>query len=103
MPDLRELTITKVPSLIENNTEEDKLMSDMAMDIGKQVAHHIKTMYPEAVVSSSFLVSVRNCTYNEIMAAIKVNEEGEIIRRITKRKERRRTETKLFKKMREDY
>ena len=103
MPDLRELTITKVPSLIENNTEEDKLMSDMAMDIGKQVAHHIKTMYPEAAANSSILLSVRNCTYNEIMAAIKVNEEGDIIRRITKRKKLRRAETKLFKKMREDY
>jgi hypothetical protein len=49
--------------------DDRELLKEVAMDIGKQVAHHIETMYPEAVkaASSTFLLSVRNCTYNEIM------------------------------------
>jgi len=97
---MNELVIAKVPARIENSVEADKLISDMAMDIGKQVAHHIKTMYPEAIVNSSFLISVRNCTYNEIMSAIKVNAEGEIIERLDKRKKNRRLEVRLFKELR---
>lgn len=52
--------------------DDPDLIKAIAMDIGKQVAHHIETMYPEAVraASSTFLLSVRNTTHNEIMAAI---------------------------------
>jgi hypothetical protein len=48
------------------------LMKAWAMDIGKQVAHHIETMYPEAVkaASSTFLLSVRNLVHNEVIAAM---------------------------------
>ena len=46
------------------------LLKLIAMDIGKSVAHHIEIMYPEAVsaASSTFLLSVRNHTYNEFVA-----------------------------------
>ena len=47
----------------------------VARDIGKQVANHIEIMYPDAVkaASSTFLLSVRGCVHNEIMAAIDSN------------------------------
>ena len=48
----------------------------VAMDIGKQVAFHIESMYPDAVkaASSTFLLSVRNSVHNEIIAAIESDE-----------------------------
>jgi hypothetical protein len=47
----------------------------MAMEIGKDVAFYIETQFPEAVsaASSSFLLSLRNHTYNSIMGAIQSN------------------------------
>lgn len=58
---------------------ERALIKQIAMDIGKQVAFHIETMYPEAVAaaSSTFLLSVRNCTHNAIMCAIESEFSGE--------------------------
>ena len=52
-------------------TDEDSIKR-MAREIGKNVAFYVETMYPEAVkaASSSFLLSVRNHTYNTIMGAI---------------------------------
>ena len=49
--------------------DDRDLVKAVAMDIGKEVAAHIEIMYPEAVkaASSTFLLSVRNCTYNSIM------------------------------------
>ena len=66
------------------------LLRAWAMDIGKEVAHHIETMYPEAVkaASSTFLLSVRNCVHNEIIAAMEspANVEGRIEARAKFRK-----------------
>ena len=47
------------------------IIKAVALDIGKEVASRIETMYPEAVNASgsSFLLSVRNCVYNEVMMA----------------------------------
>jgi hypothetical protein len=44
----------------------------VAMDIGKNVSCYIEVMYPESVKASSstFLLSVRNSIYNEIMHAL---------------------------------
>jgi hypothetical protein len=52
--------------------ESRDLIKAIAMDIGKEVAHHIEIMYPEAVksASSTFLLSVRGCVCNNIMGAI---------------------------------
>jgi hypothetical protein len=59
--------------------DEKDLIRAVAMDIGKQVAHHIEMMYPEAVkaASSTFLLSVRNCTHNEIVAWLETNMDTE--------------------------
>lgn len=78
------------------------LVREIAMDIGKAIVHHIDTMYPDAAAAcpSTFRLSVRNSTYNEIMAAIKVNDEGQIIARLAKRKQQRRRSRAFYKKLR---
>lgn len=70
----------------------------IAMDIGKAVAHHIETMYPAAVkaASSTFLLSVRNCTHNEIMAALETTFEPEIVERLAQRKKQRRKIKRMY-------
>ena len=81
----------------------DDLIRKVAMDIGKEVAVHIETMYPDAVAytSKTLLISVRNSIYNEIMAAIQVNDEGKIIARLEGRKTFRRRQKAAYKKIRE--
>lgn len=79
-----------------------QLVSDIAMDIGKQVVQHIETMYPKAVAaaSSTFKTSVRNCVHNEIMAAIEISSEIQIRRRLSERKRHRRKIKKAYKNVR---
>jgi hypothetical protein len=68
------------------------IVKAIAMNIGKDVAFHIETMYPLAVsaTSRSMLLSVRNAVYNEIMAALDVTDETEILARLQRRKAHRR-------------
>ena len=79
-----------------------ELVSAIAMDIGKAVVHHIETMYPAAIAAcpSTFKLSVRNWTHNEIMAAIEVNDEGQIVARLKRRKDDRRKIKAIYKKIR---
>lgn len=79
-----------------------ELVREIAMDIGKTVVHHIEIMYPNAVEAcpSTFKLSVRNCTYNQIMAAIEVSDEGQIIARLRERKKHRRDTRAAWKKIR---
>lgn len=78
------------------------IVKEIAMDIGKAVAAHIETMYPNAVkaTSSTFLLSVRNTTYNEIMAALDFTDENEIHNRLDTRKAWRRKYKAAWKKIR---
>lgn len=80
-----------------------ELVKEIAMDIGKEIAAYIEVMYPKAVTatSSTFLLSVRNSVYNEIMAAIDVNDQGQIIARLQERKKFRRWWKAAYKKIRE--
>lgn len=66
--------IPKTAIVKHNDTD---LIKAVAMDIGKEVAHHIETMYPNAVkaASSTFLLSVRNSTYNNIMSWLVIDAE----------------------------
>jgi hypothetical protein len=68
------------------------IIREIAMDIGKATAHHIKTMYPDAVkaTSENMLLSVRNTVFNEIMAALEVIDEDAIRERLAERKRHRR-------------
>lgn len=78
------------------------VVKDIAMDIGKAVAAYIEVQYPAAVSStrSTFLLSVRNCTYNEIMAALETTDEGAIRRRLAERKAFRRKWRAQWRKIR---
>jgi len=72
------------------------------MDIGKEVVAYIEVQYPKAIeaTSSTFKLSVRNCIYNQIMAAIEVNDAGEITARLETRKKFRRQWTAAWRKIR---
>ena len=74
------------------------LIKAIAMDIGKEVVHHVEVMYPAAVTAtpSTFKLSVRNHVYNEIMAAIAVTDEGQIVTRMADRKKFRRRMKRAF-------
>lgn len=85
-------TTANLPAIPQQPIPPD-LVKEMAMDIGKEVAAYIERQYPEAVkaTSSTFLLSVRNATYNEIIAAIGTSDADEIKERLARRKlERRR-------------
>lgn len=75
-----------------NHSIPRDLLKDLAMDVGKEVAVYIERMYPKAVeaTSSTFLLAVRNCIHNEIVATMGLSSVGEIERRLEWRKKDRR-------------
>lgn len=79
------------------------LIKEIALDVGKEVAAHIETMYPQAVAAtpSTFLLSVRNKVYNQIMAAIEDQDEDAIRERLRRRAQERRQLKAQWKKNRE--
>jgi hypothetical protein len=79
-----------------------RFVKEIAMDIGKEVVAYVEVMYPKAIeaTSSTFKLSLRNCIYNQIMAAIEVTEEGQIIARLKDRKKFRREWTAAYRKIR---
>jgi hypothetical protein len=95
--------MAEVPAIKTEGPWSRELVKEIAMDIGKEVAAYIEVMYPEAVkaTSSTFLLSVRNSIHNEIMAAIEVNDQGQIRARIKDRKKFRREWKAAYKKIRE--
>lgn len=95
-------TGTRLPAVPSPPLSRD-LVKEIAMDIGKEVAAHIEVMYPKAVeaASSTFLLSVRNCTYNEIMAALETIDEEAIRERLKTRKSFRRKWKATYRGFRE--
>lgn len=79
-----------------------EIIQAIAMDIGKEVVAYIEVQYPKAIEASSstFKLSVRNCIHNQIMAAIEVNDAGEIAARLETRKKFRRQWTAAWRKIR---
>jgi hypothetical protein len=80
-----------------------ELIKEIAMDIGKEVAAYIEVMYPAAVqaTSGTFLLSVRNSTYNEIMAALAITDPDQIRKHLRDRKAFRRNWKASAKRVRE--
>lgn len=78
------------------------LIRAVAADIGKAVAHHIETMYPDAVTATSknMLVSVRGSVQNEIMAALTTVDETAIRARLAERKAARRRSKAFYRDLR---
>ena len=68
------------------------LVKGIAMDIGKEVVAYVERLYPQAISAtpSTFQISLRNCIYNEIIAALAVTDPDEIIKRLALRKAQRR-------------
>lgn len=93
--------MSQVPA-IANPTWSIALVRDVAMDIGKEVAAHIEAMYPAAVLETgpSMLLSVRNCVFNEIIAALDTTDEDAIRARLARRKALRRASTAASAKAR---
>lgn len=93
--------MAQVPAQV--NIAED-LVRQIAMDIGKEAVAYVEVMYPQAIeaTSSTFKLSLRNHIYNEIMAAIKVNDAGEIVARLADRKKFRRSWVAAYRKMRRE-
>lgn len=79
-----------------------ELVKAIAMDIGKETVAYVEIMYPKAIdaTSSTFKLSLRNHIYNEIMAAIKVTDEGKVVARLADRKSFRRWWTAAYRKIR---
>lgn len=65
-----------------------ELIKEIARDIGDAAVVHVETMYPAAVEAtpSTFKISLRNCIFNEILAAVDVNDAGQVVARIRDRK-----------------
>jgi len=76
----------------EADNPQRALVKGIAMDIGKEVVAYVERQYPQAVsaASSTFRLSLRNCIYNEIMAALEITDEAEILARLERRKKDRR-------------
>lgn len=87
---------------VVNQNVDRELVSRIAMDIGKAVVSHIRTMYPQAYAAmpKSGHLSLRNCVYNEIMAAINVTDAIEIEERIKQRAFDRKTTHKIYEAVR---
>ena len=77
---------------------DDDLIRRIAMDIGKQVVAHIDHAYPEmfrAVAAKSARLSIRNATFNAIMAAMTAADEGRSEERIRQHENHRKTMRRL--------
>ena len=76
-----------------------ELVKQIAMEIGKEVASHIETMYPQAVeaTSKNMLLSVRNSVHNDIMAAVDALQNGDAEAWLERRQRQRREVRKLWR------
>jgi len=79
------------------------LVKGVALDIGKEVVAYIEYMYPQAIAatSSTFKIAIRNKIYNEIIAALEVTDEAEILARLVDRKKWRREQKKQWALLRD--
>lgn len=94
-----ELTRRDMPA-IQTTEWSEELIKAIAMDIGKDTVAYVEVMYPQAIVNSGFKLSLRNHIYNEIMAAIKVNDAGQIEARLKDRRAFRRWWANAYRKIR---
>lgn len=95
--------MAKTEIAIPEQATSDDLIKEVAMDIGKEVVAHIEIQYPAMfdAVAETAKLSIRNCIYNEITAAIQITGEGEIKARLDRRKKFRRNQKAFWKKLRE--
>ncbi len=96
-------TQTTLPARVGAPLIPRDIVREIALDIGKEVAAHIETMYPAAIEATTpnMLVSVRNCIFNEIIAALDVIDEEEIRARLERRRKFRRKTRAAYRNIRE--
>lgn len=89
-----------VPAKSDDPTKA--LVKAIAMDIGKDTCAYVERMYPDVwkAGNSGFRLSLRNHIFNEIMGAIKVTDEGQIIARLAERKKHRRKLNTMYRNLR---
>ncbi len=78
----------------------EEIVRRIAMDVGKQVVHHIETMYPamtETVSWKSARLSIRNATHNAIMAAVNAADIGRAEQAIEANEKHRRFVNRMKK------
>lgn len=81
-----------MPNELKPQSPTDDAIRKIAMEVGKQVAHHIETMYPamtQSVAWKSAKLSIRNTTHNAIIAAVNAADQGQD-RQMIKSNERHR-------------
>ena len=78
------------------------LISEVAMDIGKEAVSHLRTQYPDvfAAMNSGCRLSLRNCVHREIMAALDTTDVDEIRRRLERRRKYRRERHAAWERIR---
>jgi hypothetical protein len=81
---------------------DEKLISDIAMDIGKEMVARIEMMYPDVydAMNSGCKLSIRNGIHNDIMWAIKQRSEHEYREWIATRQVFRRKQLKAYRSFR---
>ena len=92
--------MTQVPA----NLDIDRaLISEVAMDIGKELVAYIERMYPDvhAKMNSGAKLSFRNHVHNDIVSVIKCRTEADYRAWLERRKKQRRDLLKLVRANRE--
>ena len=95
--------MANVPATVEFS---EALVRQIAMDVGKQVVDHIEHAYPrmcDAVAWNSARLSIRNCTHNAIMEAVKAANNGTIEQMLSRHHDHRRNMRKLRKAAGQKY
>jgi light-regulated signal transduction histidine kinase (bacteriophytochrome) len=78
---------------------DDDLVRRIAKDVGQDVVDYLEWMYPEMVAAArswkSARVSIRNHTYNQIMAAVEAADKGQTEKSLKMHDRHRRVMRKL--------
>jgi hypothetical protein len=90
-----------VNEVVERDLDKS-LISDVAMEIGKEMVAYLEVQYPEvyAAMNSGCKLAIRNHIHNDIMWAIKHRSEKEYRDWIDVRKKRRRDWLKSWRAIR---
>ncbi len=96
------LTVTGTEVALVKDPTADELIKLIAKDIGDEILAYVEVMYPAAIEAtpSTFKISLRNSIYNQIMAAVKVGDAGQITARLEVRKQFRHRWVNAYRKMR---
>ena len=92
--------MSQVPANIDIDRQ---LISEVAMDIGKELVAYIERMMPEmwAEMNSGNKLSLRNHVHNDIMSVLKCRTETDYRSWLDRRKRQRRELLKMVRAYRE--